>query len=74
MTVTVIDIDDWSAVYFDGVLKQEGHSVRYDLLLSELVISGRPVTKYETRQVSGDWIEAHGMPSDLNDIPSEAYD
>ncbi len=41
MKIIIIEANDWSGFYIDGVLIEQGHSIRYDELLDALVKSCR---------------------------------
>jgi hypothetical protein len=47
--ITVVSADDWAAIYVDGKLLEQGHSVREDTLLELLVRAGIQVFDYSER-------------------------
>lgn len=76
MRVTIISSEDgdWSGVYFDNLLKTEGHSVRHDELLDELILSKKIVTSWKSKTVFNDFLEESGsLPSELSLIPDSEY-
>ncbi len=55
MKVDIVTGDDWSGVYVDGRLKEEGHSVDpYRLLLTLGV-------EFQTHTVDEDWLTEEGL-------------
>jgi hypothetical protein len=56
---------DWEALYVDGVLEAEGHSIDKRQLMEILAIP------YTTSEVTTDWAENNGFPVNQKDLPSE---
>jgi len=75
MKITTVQAYDWAGFYLDGELKQEGHSIRYDILIEELIKSGQPLTEEEHISLeyeANEWLEERGnLPKRIEDIPEE---
>lgn len=63
MKVIRIQALDWEGLYFDGVLADEGHSLRLGNILSLLV--GKTITEVVTYGIDQDYME------DLGDLPEK---
>jgi hypothetical protein len=55
--------DDWTGLYVDGRLKIDGHNLSAAGVLEALDID------YDLRRVSGEWLEVHGLPDYVDDVP-----
>lgn len=77
MYITIVSSSDgdWSGVYYDDQLKNEGHSVRYDELLDALVELGLPVSGWCEKELSNDWFEGQGgsLPLSLKSIDPDDF-
>jgi hypothetical protein len=63
--------DDWSALYLDGVLKEEGHDF-YVEDIATLFIENRSIVEFERINVCMDWLaEAGAYPESLADVMNE---
>jgi len=75
MKITIVRLYDWTGFYLDGVLKQEGHSIRHDVLIEELIKAGKVLKEFENIYINDEpWIEENihcvgGLPNNLEDIP-----
>lgn len=70
-TVILVRSDEWTGVYVDDILQDEGSSFRPDELVN-ILESAQP---FETCWVTlnESWIEDHGsLPRDFNNIPNWA--
>ena len=61
--ITIVDADDWSGLYVNGELRDEGHSLRVSDVLE---ILGYKVT---WKECDGDWMDEHGtLPNKLSEV------
>lgn len=64
----IVDGDDWSGIYVDGVLLTEGHSFQAGEVLQAAMNHG-PVDSIETRYADAAWLEDRGrLPTKLSDV------
>jgi len=64
--VLVTNCDDWEALYVDGELVNQDHTVKRDYFLG--------LESYETREVSYEYTSEVGyLPEFLSAIPKEAF-
>ncbi len=77
---TTIDVvaalgSDWDGLFVNGRLQQEGHHIRYDLLLEGLRDSypqGVIVRSFAIKSVDSDWLEDEGsFPTSLAEVMFE---
>lgn len=73
MKITIVNAYDWAGFYLDGILRHEGHSIRYDILIEELIKSAKVLTEEEYISIDNqEWLENLGsLPVLLKDIPDE---
>lgn len=63
----ILLLDDWSAVYFDGIMVLSGHTVRWDELLSLLKID------YQTHYLSNKELKEKGEDTDYGWQPPDSF-
>lgn len=71
MNITIVSAasGDWAGAYFNNALKTEGHSVRYDELLDELVLCKEVVDCWKDKTVLDSFLEDSGsLPPLLSSI------
>lgn len=77
MYITIVSSSDgdWSGVYYDDKLRDEGHEVRHDELLDALVELGQPISGWCSKELSNEWFEEMGgsLPSSLKAIDPEDF-
>lgn len=55
--------DDWEAVYIDGVLASQGHSINWMHVIEELGCNAY------TQEVDYEWLDEQGeFPEDMNEV------
>ena len=54
---------DWEAIYVDGVLAVENHSLRTTDVLEAVELD------YEKVELSTDWLEENGWPQTTDELP-----
>ena len=70
-TFVTAECGDWQALYIDGKLAKEGHSISArDVLTAIACILPNKVERYEI----SDRITEMGMPTNLNDISNDLLD
>ena len=61
--ITFVLGNDWTGMYIDGVLVEEGHTIPYWAIVRALGF------EYDSKSVDEEWLEAYGcMPNDLKDV------
>lgn len=61
--VTLAHCDDWVAMYVNGRKVRENHSLSEHEILEALGIS------FDQRWLDDEWVEEHGMPESVGDLP-----
>ena len=65
--------DDWTGLYINDVLSDEGHSISLHDALKATI--GEEVESVEERWLHPDWITLHGtLPTDINEVVWEEDD
>lgn len=71
MTVTLVYGDHWDAMYIDGELAVDAHSLQARWVIKELL--GKNPTSLEEFHVDGDWLNKRGCyPKSLAEVPLQA--
>jgi hypothetical protein len=66
-TMTLVQGDDWSGLYIDGKLKEQGHSFS-TRTVAELVIAHK-VSAFEHKDADLDWLADRGdLPQKLEEV------
>lgn len=69
--VTLVRVDDWEALYVDGEVQLQNHSIDANQVLD--ILAEHMLINHESFWVDGDWVESQGwMPENLEDIPDDA--
>ena len=72
MQVSVVRGEDWEALYINGILKNENHSIMTERALEilEEAFNGSPYTlEVEVIQADDKWLSKRGnMPMSLKDV------
>lgn len=55
--VTLVDADDWSGVFIDGLMVAQSHSFRADIILQHLAERG--IIKFEQLHANASLLEAY---------------
>ena len=71
MHITIVNSDDWSAIYVNRKLKTQGHCVRYDELLDIIQKEGEILESWmDIYLINDEWVESGiGFPEDIKDLP-----
>ena len=65
--VVIVDGDNWSGLFINGKLVEEGHSLTAHDVVSALI--GHTIGSYKRKWADIDWLQDIGnFPSDLNDV------
>ena len=71
-TIVSTKCGDWQALYIDGKIAAEGHTVRAEDVLDAIAdILPNKVERYE---ISDEIAESMGMPRNLNNFPIDLLD
>lgn len=63
--ITILSTDDWQAIYFEGKLYQQGHSIDLQSLLIDLGY------KVESKWIADEDMNDSSFPKDLKDFKYE---
>lgn len=69
MTIQIVDTDDYSAIYLDGIKYDEDHSIREDVfltILSSLGVEIKPNIYIKQKDMLEKFDEQ--FPNDINDV------
>lgn len=69
MRVTHFEGYDWEGVYLDGILVEEGHSVKWQSIIEALMRKGKPITEFDNVVEKGNWLIYEGnLPETLDSL------
>lgn len=71
-SLILVSCDDWSAVYVDGEMKYEGHSISDSEWLE--IISSGSYKKVESFILDEEYVEENGFHQYFADFPSEVLE
>jgi len=64
-----ITADDWEGIYFNGLLKTEGHRVPFRDLMEIIVEEGGRIEYWATIEADADWLNDLGnLPDTLREV------
>ncbi len=64
--VVLVYVNDWTGIYFNGVLQDEGHSVNWLSIMEKL--TNKTVLSFKYLEVDEDWLEwERSLPPNLKD-------